>query len=213
MDTSVHSSVGRIVNISLVARQQMFLILGGVQLIAGILLFGIWKLKQTPQDESREAEATDRLVRDATGRAKVGVDGLLDRLKRNLDDQPSLRFTSGAASGLWLGAVAGLLLSSQTVGMLLFVACVLYGLCAADAQRGRLRMFLLSLMIAALAAAGACFLAVAVFFEADSSDLQGLMWRLAGYLGLSIGIFVAWLLAYRWAMREARYVSAKEHVD
>ena len=53
MNTSVETEYGsRVVNLGLQQSQTMFLMLGGILFIAGIILFATWKMKQTPEEEA-----------------------------------------------------------------------------------------------------------------------------------------------------------------
>lgn len=55
LDTTVSTGGGqRVHNIGLQAQQQMLLILGCAVFLAGMVVFGIAKLKQTPEDDARE---------------------------------------------------------------------------------------------------------------------------------------------------------------
>ena len=220
MDTSVQTSFGDVVNVSLVARQQMFLTLGGIELIAGILLFGIWKLKQTPHDEAREAEekrrakeATERQVHEATDRAKVKVDGMLARLRSGLDDQGPLRLISGAAVGYWFGLVTGYLFSSQWIGIAVFTACMLYVVWMTDARRGQVHLFRASLITAAIATVIQAIVVASIVGPMEVT-LNASNWLYVIFSGSELGtalmFLVAWFFAHRWAVREARYVSAKD---
>lgn len=66
MDTAVGYGESRVHNLSLAARQQNMLIIGGFCFMAGIILFALAKLKQTPEAESKEKAETEALIR-ATG--------------------------------------------------------------------------------------------------------------------------------------------------
>jgi len=227
MDTSVETTLGDVVNISLVARQQMFMTLGGITLIAGILLFGIWKLKQTPHDEVREAEekrgeaeerrrameATERRVHEAADGAKARVDGILARVTSRLDDQAPLRLTSGAATGLWFGLLTGYLFSSVTIGIAVFTACMLYAVWMADARRGQVRLFRASLITAAIATVIQAILVASIVGPMEVT-LNASNWLYvifdASELGTALMFLVAWFFAHRWAVRDANYVSAKD---
>ena len=62
MDTSVDAGGERIVNLSLQQQQLVLLLTGGILLIAGILLFGLRKLKQSPDDEKREKDRDEQVI-------------------------------------------------------------------------------------------------------------------------------------------------------
>ena len=57
MDTTVSSGYGRIHNLGLQADRQLFLILGCFIAFAGVVLFAVLKLKQTPDQEAAEVAA------------------------------------------------------------------------------------------------------------------------------------------------------------
>src|SRR5687768_11825845 len=53
MGTTVETVYGEVVNLHLASRKQTLLIVGGVLLICGVLLYGFRKLKQTAEDEAQ----------------------------------------------------------------------------------------------------------------------------------------------------------------
>lgn len=94
MDTTVQTGYGRVHNIGLQGHQQLLLILGCVTFLAGVILFALVKLKQTPEEATKEemaykaraaevrsvaSRATEN-VRRATGHVRLGKDRLLIRL-------------------------------------------------------------------------------------------------------------------------------------
>lgn len=87
MDTTVSSEYGRIHNIGLQSDRQMLLIFGCFVVIAGVVLFAVTKLKQTPEQEAAEQvarEATKAVAEEKiTLTAKRGID-LLQKLKNKL---------------------------------------------------------------------------------------------------------------------------------
>jgi hypothetical protein len=218
MDTSGDTSFGDVVNVSLVARQQMFLILGGIGLIGGIVLHGFGRLKQTPHDEAHEAEAQQHAKETiekelSAARERGGAIGLKigTSIKQKLDDHGSMRLVSGTVTGLWLGVVSGLNFSGW-FGVVVFAACMAYAVWAADAQRGRVRLFMVALIVACML--GAFFAAATIpvlGLVTGFSDVRALamLWFLKSWIGVGLISPVAWFLAFRWARRESRYVSAK----
>lgn len=65
MDTTVNSGYGRVHNIGLQGYQQMLLILGCVVALAGVMVFAVIKLKQTPEQEREEAlELAERRAKE-----------------------------------------------------------------------------------------------------------------------------------------------------
>lgn len=209
MDTSVDSYFGDITNASLVARQMMYLMLGGIAVIAGILLYGIDRQKREPEDVAREAEDEQR--RSARfeqemeqARAKGAEAGA--RLNARLRDEWPLRLTAGVAAGLWIGVVVGAIWLG--VGVVMFLASIVYVFSVSDARRARARLFLVALIVAVLAAWWSLSIAAHVLpIHFWSFGMVILLFRLFGWPLVAL---VGWFFAYRWARREARYVSAQE---
>jgi hypothetical protein len=54
MDTSVQSSYGRVVNIGLTNERLMLVLMGGFVFVGGVILFAVFKAKQTKEDEINE---------------------------------------------------------------------------------------------------------------------------------------------------------------
>jgi len=89
MDTTVSGLGGqRYHNIGLQGQQQMLLILGGVMFLAGIVLFAVVKIKQTPEQEAQEAAGRARQLQkgkdglNTAGRLGIGV---VSSLQRTID--------------------------------------------------------------------------------------------------------------------------------
>lgn len=59
MDPTVEHDGFRVHNIGLHAQQQMFLILGCFMFLAGIILFAVFKMKQTPEEDAQAKAAKD----------------------------------------------------------------------------------------------------------------------------------------------------------
>lgn len=59
METTVQSGTGRIYNLGLQAEQQRLLILGCFSFLAGIVLFAVVKLKQTPDQQAADKAAVE----------------------------------------------------------------------------------------------------------------------------------------------------------
>jgi hypothetical protein len=74
MDTTVGSGSYRVHNIGLQHKQLLLLVFGSVMFLAGIVLFGIHKVKQTPEEEKEEA----RLRQEAVAKAKTRLQDFLD---------------------------------------------------------------------------------------------------------------------------------------
>lgn len=73
VDTTVETGYGgRVHNLGMQQQQLMLLIFGCVLFLAGIVLFGVMKLKQTPEEE--QAEARERA--EARARAKTEQEAL-----------------------------------------------------------------------------------------------------------------------------------------
>ncbi len=76
MDTTVASGYGRVHNLSKASHQQNLLILGGFVFIAGIILFSLYRLKQTPEkelEENKEEEAKAAELSEKFDHAKETV--------------------------------------------------------------------------------------------------------------------------------------------
>jgi len=73
MDTTVGSGWGRVHNIGLISDRQNLLFLGGLLFFSGIVLFAVYKLKQTPADEAKvkgELENKQKVAQEGvTGQA------------------------------------------------------------------------------------------------------------------------------------------------
>jgi predicted membrane channel-forming protein YqfA (hemolysin III family) len=145
MDTTVQSGYGRVVNLHLASTQQSALIVGGVLLICGVLLYGFRRLKQTAEDEDREAaqrklaaEAAAQRVGDAQRWVKVRTGGFLARIRAGLEDRRKLRLTVAVLVGLWLGGIAALGIFHEQPAALVVgssvAACALYALWSRDAR-------------------------------------------------------------------------------
>lgn len=80
MDTTVGTNAGRVHNIGLQSQQQMLLILGGIAILAGVILFAVVKLKQTPEEEAKERAARQ----DMQDRAKERLQQLEEKVRGTL---------------------------------------------------------------------------------------------------------------------------------
>jgi len=67
LDTSVSTGYGRVHNIGLQSQQQMLLILGCVMFLAGVILFAVEKIKQTPEEDARDRAVDAELARKVAG--------------------------------------------------------------------------------------------------------------------------------------------------
>lgn len=54
MDTSVESGYGRVINIGLANERLMLVLIGGFIFVGGVILFAVFKAKQTKEDETNE---------------------------------------------------------------------------------------------------------------------------------------------------------------
>lgn len=59
MDTTVSTRLGDVHNLGLISKQQNYIFLGGILLIAGVITFAVHKNKQTPEEKAQE-EAKDK---------------------------------------------------------------------------------------------------------------------------------------------------------
>ncbi|HWI81562.1 hypothetical protein, partial [Ramlibacter sp.] len=93
LDTSVSTGFGRVHNIGLQSQQQMLLILGCVMFLAGVILFAVEKIKQTPEEDAR-----DRAAEEAV---QAKVKGAITEWKRRGDERVELLESRRIVSG-WL---------------------------------------------------------------------------------------------------------------
>lgn len=83
MDTTVGHEGARVHNLSLAARQQNMLLVGGFVFIGGILLFVLAKLKQTPEEETKVKAESEAQIQQAGDRIRQFKDewwGKLDNI-------------------------------------------------------------------------------------------------------------------------------------
>ena len=59
MDTSVSTGYGRVVNLGLANDRLMFILIGGFVFVGGIILYAVFKAKQTKEDEVTEQAEDD----------------------------------------------------------------------------------------------------------------------------------------------------------
>ena len=201
MDTTVDSRVGRIVNIGLQSQQQMLLILGGVLFLAGVMLFGIMKIKQTPEDEAkaRVDAAKTRLkaqqqLSEAGSTIRGGAKGIGSFL-RPAKDKFGIRMTVGLLTGLYwfmLGLVFGRSVGVALVGLALgVVACFI---------RATYWRVLLPVAVANILLAALTFTAILAIGGADSLTEEN--WYGVFVMVLLPGI--ASLILCLWLSRKAR---------
>lgn len=75
LDTTVSTGYGeRVHNLGLQAQQQMMVILGGVLFLAGVVLFGVAKLKQPPEDQQREQQQRQAALEEAGAVVQGGLE-------------------------------------------------------------------------------------------------------------------------------------------
>lgn len=93
MDTSVSSGYGRVVNLGLANDRLMYIMVGGFVFVGGVILFGVYKVKQTKEDEinekvqseSRRAELKAQTIEKSSAiSAKIGKDFIFKRLAHAL---------------------------------------------------------------------------------------------------------------------------------
>lgn len=112
MDTSVSTGYGRVVNLGLANDRLMFILIGGFVFVGGIILYAVFKAKQTKEDEVTEQAEDDakRAERKAQAleaskaiSAKIAKDFVIQRLAHALGiaflvsfmSQPSMRLSAG----------------------------------------------------------------------------------------------------------------------
>lgn len=130
MDTTVSSGIGRIHNLGLQQDRQNLLILGCFMFLAGIVLYALKKVKQTPEEQEAEEIAqqsalavTKVRVEDWGAKAdKVGA--MLSKVRPGVDGI-YLRLSAGVALALlWGWFSEGLFRSSGLAGTLALLAVV-----------------------------------------------------------------------------------------
>lgn len=93
MDTSVASGYGRVVNIGLANDRLMFILIGGFIFVGGVILYAVFKAKQTKEDEISEQEEADARNAERKAQAletskamaeKVAKDNVIWRLAHGL---------------------------------------------------------------------------------------------------------------------------------
>jgi hypothetical protein len=93
MDTSVSTGYGRVVNIGLANDRFILVVIGGVVFIGGVVLFAVFKAKQTKEDEATEQAEADRKREERNAQvletsrgisAKFAKDNLVWRLAHGL---------------------------------------------------------------------------------------------------------------------------------
>jgi len=104
-DTTVQSGIGRIHNIGLQNERQMLLILGCFLMLAGVILFAVAKLKQTPEEDRRDLEerqAAEAKAAEKLRKARANVAAAEGAAARVLSpmrpkwDKWGIRLTAGA---------------------------------------------------------------------------------------------------------------------
>lgn len=116
MDTSVSTGYGRVVNIGLASDRLIFILIGGFIFVGGIILFGVFKAKQTREDEAIERQESEARTAERKAQAletskaisaKIAKDFVFQRLAHALGiaflvsfmSQPALRTPTGL---VWL---------------------------------------------------------------------------------------------------------------
>lgn len=128
MNTTVSTRYGeRIHNLGLQAEQQMMLILGGVLFLAGIVLFGVAKLKQSPEEQQREhlqkqaaLKEAGAVVQGALEKSGLALANVIVGLKPGTDLWGA-RLVLGLFSACAWGLAGGVATQSGGLATLLFV--------------------------------------------------------------------------------------------
>lgn len=151
MDTTVPCgdySEDRCLNMFKQAQQTRYLIAGGIVLLAGILLFGFRRLKQTADDEKRERELDEtrkregeqqvkKVVENTVETTRQAVDTSLRRLRAffvsdTSDRELRARFITGVVVGGWLvggfAILTGIKVWLDIMYSIAFFGCVVYSL-------------------------------------------------------------------------------------
>ena len=118
MDTSVSTGYGRVVNIGLANDRLMFILIGGFVFVGGVILFGVFKAKQTKEDELAEQEQID--ARNAQRKAQVV--GLSQSIAaRVAKDNVIWRLAHGVGIAFLINGLASLVHPPDVVTFLLYV--------------------------------------------------------------------------------------------
>lgn len=117
LNMPVSSGYSGVVNLHLMNQKQNTLILGGLIFISGIILFAVFKIKQTKEDEQIEAEARDAVKQQAAEKlkssqrlAKTFFDRITDAqgvTVNSLRDYPIARGLTGIYVGFCLSLMLG----------------------------------------------------------------------------------------------------------
>lgn len=81
MDTTVSTRFGDVHNIGLISKQQNYIFLGGILLIAGVITFAAHKNNQTPEDKAKE-DAKDK-------EEKEKIDQTFAKIEKSVSDKSS----------------------------------------------------------------------------------------------------------------------------
>lgn len=156
MDVTVDSDYGPVVNFHKQSRQMTYLISGGSLLIAGVVLYGFRKLKQSPEEELEErkrAQEVERKAREKLVAVKGKIESAENPLHRifvsSTDEQFKLRILAGTIAALV--PVLMLLLAELTLASLVvLVLIVSYPLRAKPAPHVISRLAQVNLVVCSL---------------------------------------------------------------
>lgn len=126
-DTTIQTGLGRVHNIGLQNERQMLLILGCFLMLAGVILFAVAKLKQTPEEDRRdleerkaaEAKAAQKLEQ---ARANVAAASNVLSAMRPKWDKWGIRLVAGLLIGWYWMAMFVIGASSLGWGLIAFIA-------------------------------------------------------------------------------------------
>lgn len=124
MDTSVSTGYGRIVNIGLANDRLMFILIGGFIFVGGVILFGVFKAKQTKEDELAEQQAIDARSAERKAQAMKISQSLASKVPK---DNLIWRFAHGLGLAFLIGGLLDGLIHPPFV-LVLLVYVVFIGL-------------------------------------------------------------------------------------
>lgn len=204
MDTTVSSGIGRVHNMGLQQDRQNMLILGCFMFMAGIVLYAVKKVKQTPEELAAEEKAQQTSIEATNGRvedwsAKADEIGkVLSKVRAGTDNIPG-RTCAGLAIGLLWGIYGAEVTFSPGIGFTLFFAAFLY-----SQWPQPWRTVLIRLALANLAFLVLIFAAVYVTRDWSMTDMLSRAYVVKGVLMMFILPFILSVALFLFLRRKAR---------
>ncbi len=204
MDTTVQSGGGRVYNLGLQQDRQNLLILGSVLFLAGIVLYAVKKVKQTPEDLAAEEKAQQMAREVNKGRmdawsAKADEIGkVMSKVKAGTDNFTG-RLCAGLAIGLLWGIYGAMVTFSNGVGLALFLAAFAY-----SQWPQPWRTVLIRLTLANLAFLVLIFAAFYLTRDWSMTDMLSQAYVVKGLLMMFILPFIISIALFLFLRRKAR---------